>query len=152
MTTNTPSMTRSLASLRARCLACVTSVAMAATLVTAPAYAHNHTNPSAASSALSLLPVALSVAVPAGLLSAGAVLTVVAVEASAQGTVWLLERASDGVQMSVNIAGNASLAVGALVTVTVLSTGWVLSQAGRAVLYVPNEAGALLLYNERVTR
>ncbi len=151
MTINITSMTRSLASLRARCVACVTSVAMAATLAAAPAYAHNN-NASAASSALSLLPVALSVAVPAGLLSAGAVLTVVAVEASAQGTVWLLERASDGVQMSVNIAGNASLAVGALVTVTVLSTGWVLSQAGRAVLYVPNEAGALLLYNERVTR
>lgn len=149
MTTNITLMTRSL---RTRCVACVTSVAMAATLVTAPAFAQNHNNASTASSALSLLPVALSVAVPAGLLSAGAVLTVVAVEASAQGTVWLLERASDGVQMSVNIAGNASLAVGALVTVTVLSTGWVLSQAGRAVLYVPNEAGAVLLYNERVTR
>ncbi len=123
----------------------------AALLATPQAFARDG-NSSAASSALSLLPVAVSVAVPAAVLSTGAVLTVVAVDASARGTVWMLERASDGARMSVDIVGHASLGVGALVMVTALSTGWVLSQAGRAVLFVPNEIGASLMYNERVTR
>jgi len=33
----------------------------------------------------------------------------------------------------------------------VLSTGWVLSAAGQAIAYVPNEIGRALLYNERLT-
>ena len=44
-------------------------------------------------SALSTLPIAVSVTAPVMVLSAGAVLTVVAVEASATGAVWVLERA-----------------------------------------------------------
>jgi hypothetical protein len=32
------------------------------------------------------------------------------------------------------------------------STGWVLSTAGRAIAFIPNEIGKALLYNERVTR
>src|SRR5689334_1532811 len=47
-------------------------------------------------SALSALPIAVSVAAPVLVLSAGATLTVVAVEVSAAGAVWVLERASDG--------------------------------------------------------
>jgi hypothetical protein len=34
----------------------------------------------------------------------------------------------------------------------VLSTGWVLSAAGEAIAFVPNEIGRALLYNERITR
>jgi hypothetical protein len=116
-----------------------------------PAQAHGP-DPSTASSALSLLPVALSVAAPVALLSGGVVLTVVAVEASARGAVLILERASDAAQMSIHLAGHASMAVGASVIVTALSTGWILSQLGTAVLFIPNEIGASLLYNERVTQ
>ncbi len=116
-----------------------------------PAQAHGP-DPSTASSALSLLPVALSVAAPVALLSGGVVLTVVAVEASARGAVLILERASDAAQMSIHLAGHASLAVGASVVVTAVATGWVLSQLGTAVLFIPNEIGASLLYNERVTQ
>lgn len=117
-----------------------------------PAHAHG---PSEAS-ALSALPVALSVAAPVMLLSAGAMLTVVAVEASAEGAVWVLERASDGAQASVTLsaqaAGGLSVAAGTAVVVTAFSAGWVLSAAGQAIAYIPNEIGKALLYSERVTR
>ena len=106
-------------------------------------------------SMLSTLPVAVSIAAPV-VLSAGAVLTVVAVEASATGTVWVLERASDGarstLRLSAQAAGGLSVVAGTAVLVTVLSTGWVLSAAGTAIAFIPNQIGAALLYNERVTR
>jgi len=107
-------------------------------------------------SALSMLPVAVSVAAPVMILSAGAVLTVVAVEAASTGTVWVLERASDGARASVRLGVRAaeglSLAAGTSIVVTAISTGWVLSAASQAIALVPNEIGAALLYNERVTR
>ena len=107
-------------------------------------------------SALSMLPVAVSVAAPVMILSAGAALTVVAVEATSAGTVWLLERASDGARASVRLAAGAaeglSVAAGTAVVVTAISTGWVLSAASQAIAFVPNEIGAALLYNKRVTR
>ena len=127
------------------------TVLLAGALVTARA----HPNASDAS-ALSALPIAVSVAAPVMLLSAGVTLTVVAVEASAAGTVWVLERASDGARMSVTLgaqaAGGLSLAAGTAVVVSTFSAGWVLSVAGRAIAYIPNEIGTALLYNERVTR
>ena len=107
-------------------------------------------------SALSLLPVAVSVAAPVMIFSAGVTLTVVSVEASAVGTVWVLERASDGaratVRWSARAVGAASVAVGTAVVVTPVSTGWVLSTASEALAFIPNEVGAALLYNERITR
>ena len=75
---------------------------------------------------------------------------------SAAGTVWVLERASDGARASIELAGRRrpalSVAAGTVVVVTAISTGWVLSAAGQAIAFVPNEIGAALLYNERVTR
>jgi hypothetical protein len=117
-----------------------------------------HAQPASVSdaSALSMLPIAVSVAAPAMILSAGAMLTVVAVEAASDGTVWVLERASDGARASVTLstqaAGGLSVAAGTAVVVTAFSAGWVLSAAGKAIAYIPNEIGAALLYNERVTR
>jgi hypothetical protein len=107
-------------------------------------------------SALSALPIAVSIAAPVMIVSGGAVLSVVAVEASAEGTVWVLQRASDGARASVRLsaraAGGMSVAVGTAVTVAAISTGWVLSAAGQAIAFIPNQVGAALLYNERVTR
>jgi hypothetical protein len=111
-------------------------------------------------SALSALPIAVSVAAPVAILSAGAALSVVAVETLADGTVWVLERASDGARASVKLSGQAaagvSITAGTAVVVTVISTGWVLSTAadaaGRAIAFIPNELGAALLYNERLTQ
>lgn len=122
---------------------------LAATLATAGGVrAHGA---SQASSALSLLPVAVVVAAPSAVLSGGAVLTVVAVQASAEGTVWVLERASDGARLSLQLAGGSVLASGAVVAVTAVSTGWLLSQAGRVICFIPNQIGQALLHNERVT-
>lgn len=102
---------------------------------------------SGAAAAVSALPVALSVG--------GAMLTVKAVEASATGTVYLLERASDGARVSVEVSGRAASAtaigVGTLVTVSVIGAGVVLSTAGEVLAFIPNELGRALLHNERLT-
>jgi hypothetical protein len=136
-----------------RLIAAAACAALLAGTAAAPARAHGGLSEA---SALSMLPLAVSVAAPALLLSAGVGLTVVAVEASAQGTVWVLERASDGARASVTVSGavvgGASLLVGAAVTVTAVSAGWVLSTAGQVIAFVPNELGKALLHNERITR
>jgi len=68
----------------------------------------------------------------------------------------VLERASAGARASVTLsaqaAGGLSVAVGTAVVVTAFSAGWVLSAAGKAIAYIPNEIGAALLYNERITQ
>jgi len=131
-----------------------TTLAAALMVPLAPAQAHR--NASTESTALSMLPIAVSVAAPAVLLSAGAVFTVVAVETVSDGTVWVLERASDGAQVSVTLAGAAvggvSLLAGTAVVAVASTAGWVLSAAGQAIAFIPNQIGKALLYNERVTR
>lgn len=131
-------------------------VALALTLTVSPASPARAHNGASEISALSLLPVAVSVAAPVGLLSAGVGFTVVAVSAAAEGTVWILERASDGARMSVTVsaraAQGASVTVGAALTTSAIATGWVLSAMGKAVCFIPNEIGKALLHNERVTR
>jgi hypothetical protein len=107
-------------------------------------------------SALSLLPAAVSVAAPSMLIAGGAVLTVVSVQASAAGTVWVLERASDGARATLHFSGHlvqgALLSAGTAVAVTALASGYVLSAAGQAIAFIPNELGRALIYNERITR
>ena len=98
----------------------------------------------------SLLPLALVVSAPALLLASVAQLTVVAVQASADGTGWVLQRASDGAQVSMHLAGQASTTMGASVQVTALATGWLLISAGQALAFVPNAVGKALLHHERV--
>lgn len=123
---------------------------------------------SEASAALSMLPVASVVgtaasagavagsvvALPAALSVGGAVLAVVAVEASVDGTVYLLERASDGARVSVRVSGQvargASMVAGTAVVVSVIGTGVVLSAAGEVLAFIPNALGRALLHNERL--
>ncbi|GCL64529.1 hypothetical protein [Pseudaquabacterium pictum] len=111
---------------------------------------------SAAASALSALPVAVVVAAPVALLAGGAQLSVVAVEASAEGTVWVMQRGSDGARASLRLAGQAaggaSVAAGTVVTVTALGSGLLLSAAGQALAFVPNAVGLALMHNERVSQ
>jgi uncharacterized membrane protein YczE len=68
----------------------------------------------------------------------------------------VLERAADGSQASVRLVASglagASIGVGTVVVCTALSAGWILSVAGEAIAFVPNEIGRGLLYNERITR
>lgn len=142
-----------IASSTLRLRASVTALVISAALAGTPVRAHIDASEA---SALSALPVAVSIAAPASLLVGGAALTVVAVQASATGTVWVLERTSDGTRASLHFAvhaAGASLAgIGTAVVITALSTGWLISAAGQAIAFVPNQIGASLLYNERVTR
>lgn len=103
-------------------------------------------------SALSSLPIAMVSQAASSLIGAGAQLTVVGIEASSDGAVWVLERAADGARATLKVAGNASVAVGTSVAVTAMATGYVLSAAGQAIACIPNRVGASLLYSERVTR
>ena len=84
-------------------------------------------------------------------------LTVVSVQASAVGTVWVLERASDGARASIRPRRPGRQAASRSPpaprsSVTAISTGWVLSAASEAIAFIPNEIGSALLYNERITR
>ncbi len=121
-----------------------------------PAAAHRGNTAASEASALSMLPVAVSVAVPVGLVLSAGAYTMVAVTAVSEGTAWVLERASDGAQVSVTFSGGVltgvSVASGMAVTSVAVSTGWVLSTAGRAIAFIPNEIGKALLHHERVTR
>ena len=141
---------------------CATAVLLAA-VGPAPAQAQSE-----ASVGVSMLPVAsvvgsasvagaaagAVVAVPAALLVSGAVLTVKVVQVSARGTVYVLERASDGATASVQLAGAAAsgvgLSVGATVVTTVIASGVVLSAAGEALCFIPNAVGRALLYDEKL--
>ena len=110
-------------------------------------------------STASAVPLALSVAAPsavgASVLSVGAAFTVVSVQAVAEGTVWVLNRASDGVRVVVRcagkVAGTASQAVGTAVTVVGVVGGVMLSTASEVIAFVPNELGKTLLHNEQIT-
>ena len=94
------------------------------------------------------------VAIPVALAVSGAVLTVKVVQVSARGTVYVLERASDGATASVQLAGAAAsgvgLSVGATVVTTVIASGVVLSAAGEALCFIPNAVGRALLYDEKL--
>jgi hypothetical protein len=94
-------------------------------------------------------------AVPVVLSTAGAVLVVKTVESTARGTVYVLERASDGATASVELvgraAGGASIVAGTAVTVSVIGSGVVLSALGEAIAFIPNALGKSLLHNERIT-
>jgi hypothetical protein len=98
-----------------------------------------------------VLPVAVSVAAPVVLVAGVSQLTVVAVKATAAGSEWVLERASDGARSSLRFAGHVSATVGAAVVVSAVATGWVVSAAGQAVAFIPNEVGRALLHHERIT-
>jgi hypothetical protein len=136
-------------------LALISILSAAALALGAARPAAAHGGPSDASLALSAVPVAISVVAPSAVLVAGASLVVVAVESTARGTVWVLERASDGARISVEFSGKVvagvATSIGTAVVVTAISTGYVLSAAGEAIAFIPNEIGASLLYNERVT-
>lgn len=105
--------------------------------------------------AVSATGVALS-AIPAGLLSAGASLVVVSVEVIGGATVWVLERVSDGVRISLRTAAKlvegVVVSAGTAVAVSVIGAGTVLSAAGEVIAFIPSEIGKALLYNEQVTR
>jgi hypothetical protein len=100
--------------------------------------------------------IAISVALPVVLVAGVASIVVTGVQASAEGTVWIVESAADGVKGSICFAGQAlgasAIAVGTVVVVTVAATGMVLSAAGHVIAFIPNEIGRTLSYNQRVSQ
>ena len=104
----------------------------------------------------SLVPVAISVALPFVVVAGAGSIVVTGVQASADGTVWLVENVADGVKGSIRFAGDAvgasAVAAGTVVMVTVVGTGMLLSAAGHVIAFIPNEIGRSLSYNQRVSR
>lgn len=142
---------------RRRALRMFAGLPLVASAAMLPTFARAHGDVAAASTASSLslaFPVAVLSVAPVAILGAGVVLTVVAVDAAANGTVWLLRRASDGVTASLRFSGNlassAAIAAGTVLSVTVVAAGWLLSAAGEVICLIPNALGESLLYNERL--
>ncbi len=90
--------------------------------------------------------------VPAALSVAGATLVVKSVEVSAKGVVCVLERASDGARVSLDIAGRTihtvGMSVGTAVSVTVVASGTLIVNAGEAIVFIPNALGRALSHHE----
>lgn len=108
--------------------------------------------PSELSVAVSMLPVAVVVGAPV-LLSVGAgVLVVKAVELTAAGSVWVLERASDGARVVLQVAGASALALGTAVTMVATEAGWMLVDGSRALAVLPDAAHARLFHHQPVSR
>lgn len=141
---------------------------LALSLISAPP-AQAQSNASDALSAISALPVAsvlvsasvaagataAAVALPLASLTMGTVLVVKVVEVTARGTVYVLERASDGARLSIDITGRglrgSAIGVGTAVTVSVIGAGTLLSVAGEVIAFIPNALGRALLHDERLT-
>jgi hypothetical protein len=130
--------------------------ALSLALTTPAAQAHQEEAALSEASALSLMPLALSMTAPIVLAVGVSTLTVVTVTVLADGTVWVLQRASDGakfvVKLSAGAVGAASVAAGTVLTVTAVSAGWVLSAAGEVLALIPNTLGQALLHHERVIK
>jgi hypothetical protein len=129
------------------------TLAIAAAVVTQGAA---HAQSSNELSEASLVPIAVSVALPVVLVAGVGAVVVTGVEASAEGTVWVVQNVADGVTGSIRFAGRAAgavaVAVGTVIVVTVVATGMVLSAAGHVIAFVPNEIGRTLTYNQRVSQ
>ena len=135
----------------------IRSVTLAiATAFALHAAAHAESAASRELSDASLIPVAISVALPIVLVAGVGSIVVTGVEASAEGTVWIVENVADGVKGSICFAGKAvgasAVAVGTVVAVTVVETGMLLSTAGHVIAFIPNEIGRSLSYNQRVSQ
>lgn len=104
----------------------------------------------------SLVPVAISVALPVVLVAGAGSIVVTGVQASADGVVWFVENVGDGVNGSIRFAADAvsatAVVAGTVVAVTVVATGMLLSAAGHVIAFIPNEIGRSLSYNQRVSR
>lgn len=113
------------------------------------AQAAGQSAPSQASAKLSATVVGGSVTT----LAAGGSVVVASVQTVAEGVDIVLENVADGsratVRLSSRAAGGLSLAAGATLEVAAASTGYVLVMAGKAIAFLPNEAGKALLHHGR---
>jgi len=104
----------------------------------------------------SMAPVALSVAAPASVLVGGAVFTVKSVQASAHGTVIVLQGTANASEMSIEVsadmASKSATIAGKAATASVVASGTIISVSGEVIAFIPSEIGRALLHSERITR
>lgn len=98
-----------------------------------------------------------------GVVVGGSILTVAAtgsvvvasVKTVGDGLEVVLENVADAsratVRLSGRVAGGVSLAAGTTLEVVTASTGYVLVMSGKAIAFLPNEAGKALLHHARVS-
>jgi succinate dehydrogenase/fumarate reductase cytochrome b subunit len=121
------------------------------------------------SAAMSMLPIASVVlagagasavggavsGIPAALSDTGSVVIVKAIQSTAKGSVYVLERSSDGASTAIEIGGlaiaGASLVVGSAIAITAINVGVILSYHGAALAFVPNDVGRGLFFQQRLT-
>jgi hypothetical protein len=88
------------------------------------------------------------------MVAASGAIVVTSVEAVGEGVVVVLKGASDAGQASIRLTGKAaeglSVAAGTAVSVVAVSTGYMLVLSGKAIAFIPNEAGKALLHHSRV--
>lgn len=88
------------------------------------------------------------------MLVASGQVVVASVETVGEGIVIVLKGASDAGGASIQLSGQAarglSLAAGAVVNVVALSTGHMLVMSGKAIAFIPNELGKVLLHHSKV--
>jgi hypothetical protein len=88
-------------------------------------------------------------------LAASGTVVVDSIEAVGDASVVVLAGASDASQAVVRLSGRASrqasLAVGASVSVVAISSGYLLVAAGTVLAFVPNEMGRALLHHSRTS-
>ena len=83
----------------------------------------------------------------------GGELVVDAVKTVGEKSVLVLRNVADGSRVSVQITGEVigatSMAIGTTVVVVATATGSLLSAAGQAIAFIPNEVGKSLLFHAR---
>ena len=81
-------------------------------------------------------------------------MSVTGVTTTASGVSYVIERASDGLKLTVEVlsggAAKVSAVVGTTVTATVVGSGVVLAASGQALAFIPNALGKALLGSEKV--
>lgn len=86
--------------------------------------------------------------------AASGYVVIASVDAAADGSVVVLKGASEAATASVKLSAKAaerlSRAVGQAITVTAISTGYVLVLSGAAIAFIPNEVGQALIHHSRV--
>ncbi|ALU91705.1 hypothetical protein Hrubri_4560 [Herbaspirillum rubrisubalbicans M1] len=103
----------------------------------------------------STVSVVISVGLPALFISQTGRYVVKGVEASADGTVYVLEKLGEGVRGSVtvgtNVSGAASIGVGESVSFVTTTSGTLLVAAGKVLAIIPNALGEALLKNVKLS-
>lgn len=127
------------------------TLALLTALSATPVRAHRG-GPSEASVALSALPVLTLVGAPLVLSAGTGLLLVKAVELTAEGSVWVLERSADGARIVLQAAGSSVLAVGTALTLVAVESGWLLVDGSRALAVLPDAAHAHLFHHQTVSR